>query len=204
MTDLQSKKPSEPVMGRADVLFRFLQLIGKDRPNDVDVYLKQLNIRDENRPIVDQLVDAIIAGDQELYEKYEQARREVGSRNPYGSTEDQAEQHTYEWALGFFLSKWIAFETAIRSMAERVLDNYKAPLPQLLYKLELFSGKDMQVVDYIRRLRNDLVHGFRVPDDQYILEAGKLLDELLAKLRDRLPEDSREMIESILQTTVQP
>lgn len=202
MTNLQGKKVNEPVMGRADVLFRFLQLIGKDRPNDLNVHLEKLNVRDPNRPIVDQLVDVIIAGDKELYERYEQARREVGSRNPYGSAEDQSEQHAYELTLGFFLSKWITFETAIRAMTEKILGDYKTPLPQLFSKLQLFPDEDIRVVDYIRKLRNELVHGRKAPEAQYIVEAGKLLDDLVAKLRERLPEDSRNIIEPVLQNKI--
>lgn len=191
-------------MGRADVLFRFLQLTGMDRPKDINTYLSQLDVKNENRPIADQLIDLIIAGDQQLYEKYEQARREVGSRNPYEAEDQQAEQQAYERAIGYFLLKWIAFEIAIRGLAKATLGNDKAPLNILVRSLSVFSGNDLQSIEYVRQLRNDLVHGVRTPKEEYIIEAGQLIERLLADIKDQLPEDVQVVVTAMLERASLP
>lgn len=188
---------SEPVMGRADVLFRFLHLIGKDRPADIDFYLKDLDVKNEDRPIADQLVDLIIAGDENLYEKYEQARKDVGSRNPYAS-EDERSTESYIHTIGFFLSKWIAFELAVRSIAKEKLGVDHRPFFSILTQLHLISPNDIQSVEYVRKLRNDLVHGIRTPQKEYVVEAGHLIERILGDIKDAIPEETRVVVDAML------
>ena len=188
---------SEPVMGRADVLFRFLHLIGKDRPADIDFYLKDLDVKNEDRPIADQLVDLIIAGDENLYEKYEQARKDVGSRNPYASEDDRSDE-SYLHTIGFFLSKWIAFELAVRSIAKEKLGVDRAPFFSILQQLQLISPNDLQSVEYVRQLRNDLVHGIRTPQKEYVVEAGYLIERMLNNVKDAIPEETRVVVDAML------
>jgi hypothetical protein len=184
-------------MGRADVLFRFLHLIGKDRPADIDFYLKDLDVKNEDRPIADQLVDLIIAGDENLYEKYEQARKDVGSRNPYASEDDRSDE-SYLHTIGFFLSKWIAFELAVRSIAKEKLGVDRAPFFSILQQLQLISPNDLQSVEYVRQLRNDLVHGIRTPQKEYVVEAGYLIERMLNNVKDAIPEETRVVVDAML------
>jgi len=162
-------------MGRADVLFRFLQLAGKNRPKDINEYLHELDPEDE-RPIVDQLVDLIIAGDEQGYDKYDQARKEV-------SLESLDEETRTKQSRPQFLNKWIEFERKLRSIAQSKLGNYTGPLsPSLLQKLEVFSDiHDLQIVETLLRVRNQIVHGADAPEAD-IVEAEKEIERLLNSL----------------------
>lgn len=182
MTNSQDS-PKELIMGRADVLFRFLQLIGADRPTAVDEYLNELDVTKEERPIVDQIVDLMVAGNKDHYEKYEQARREVSARDPYGAKE-YSEERTYESALASFLTKWVEFENEVRTIATQMLGNDRGPLFSLLLKLQLLAGSDMQTIQDIRKLRNDVVHGAKTPKETDLLEGGKQIERLVTSLRD--------------------
>jgi hypothetical protein len=135
----------------------------------------------ERRPIADQIVDRIIAGDKKLYEQYAQARKEVGTRNPYASAEDSEDQSNRERAVGYFMWKWIAFERTLGALAEAKLspDNpIRDYAPRNFIRLLNLPKEKLQQIDYIRDLRNQTVHGTLSPNVPELLEAGKILEEL--------------------------
>jgi len=173
-------------MGRADILLRFLQLIGKDRPQDIEPYLKELDDDTEHRPLADQVVDLIIAGDRNLYGKYEQARKDVGPRNPYSSPESQAVAKGQAHALGNFLSKWIALETELRKEEESVGERSRPFSNSVWYWMRhrnIFTGNTLKQIEYIRQLRNQAVHGIDPPSEATLNDAGNLLEQILSELR---------------------
>lgn len=162
-------------MGRADVLFKFLQLVGKNRASDLDDYLKQVDPQDQ-RPIAEQLVDLIIAGDQEGYEKYNQARKEI---NPES---EHIERGAAKEILPTFLDKWMEMERKVRAIADSKLGGSPRPLSRsLLRKLEIFSDADLKIIDSIQGLRNQIVHGTGARQSD-IIEAEKHILRLLSSL----------------------
>ena len=178
-------KARDLIMGRADVLLRFLQLISKDKPKELDPYLENLDVDTEVRPLVDQIVDRIIAGDDELYEKYARARREVGSRNPYASAEEAARVQGHEEALGSFLSRWITFESTVRRKAgdegSAEIQRRRLPTTRLLDQLSIPPGLREEIA-YIRRIRNQAVHGVETPPPEQLEAAGRFLEQITAQL----------------------
>ncbi len=164
-------------MGRADVLFRFLQLIEKDCPEDLDPYLENLDQDTEIRPLADQIVDAIISGDEALYKTYDQARREVGPRNPYSSADEPREDYTR--ALGFFMTRWIKLETKIRTILQRD-QKTEGRYVSITATLKNFVPPEwLGEIDYIRRLRNEVVHGMDIPNPEQLTAAGQFIDKIL-------------------------
>jgi hypothetical protein len=195
----ESQKQNELVMGRADVLLRFLQLIGKASPAAIDAYLEELDTDTEQRPLSEQLVDRIIAGDGALYEKYAQARKEVGSRNPYSSTDERVSPE-YEKALGFFLARWIELEDRLRQsmpVISPIKSSHSASNPMRLISSSPVVPETLRKeLDIIRRLRNDVVHGMRSPEPDLLMDAGNriagVIDEIEAAelARERVVEQS--------------
>jgi hypothetical protein len=175
-------KAREPVMGRADVLLRFLQKIQKDRPQDIEPYLKNLDADSEQRPLADQIVDRIIAGDKTLYKHYAEARREVGARNPYASPEEAPKDTSRERALGSFMSKWIDLETTLRRLSATTTSGERYKLWSDLVHSATLKPETMRDLDLIRRLRNQAVHGIEAPDAEQLLEAAKVVQKALAEL----------------------
>lgn len=180
------------IMGRADVLLRFLQLTEKDCPEDLQAHLEGLDDDTEHRPLVDQIVDRIIAGDNTLYEKYAQARRDAGSKNPYFSQEDSRRSPNYEQALGFFVTRWTDLENRMRQaamlktdLADPMRHKYATGLWWKVGAVDLDPTLRREF-DYLRRLRNEVVHGIEAPPPKRLMEAGRLVQEIA----EQLPPDN--------------
>lgn len=187
MTDLPTKT-IEPVIGRADVLLRFLQLTGQDRPQDIDEYLADLDADTERRPIVDQIVDRIIAGDRQRYELYAQARREVGPRNPYASAEDSDLARSRGQALGAFMMQWIVLENVLRRIVGQTQDSERQlvfPTSKLLQKVHWLSDEERREINYLRQLRNQVVHGIDAPNEAQLLDAARSVERVSLELQSR-------------------
>jgi hypothetical protein len=167
-------------MGRADVLLRFLQLVGKDSPKELEPFLAHLDQDTEKRPLTDQLVDLIIAGNENLYEKYAQARQEAGSRNPYSSPDEQATPE-YDEALGRFLARWIELEVALRRHLGPDARGTVAfnPISMLAHAAE-FDDSLSRNIKYIRQMRNQVVHGMRTPHPSELLDASRVIQDLIS------------------------
>jgi hypothetical protein len=192
----------EPMMGRADVLLRFLQLIDKDRPQDIEQYLEELDQDTERRPIADQIVDRIIAGDVELYKTYGRARGEVGGRNPYASAEELGQNTSRTQELGAFLEQWIVLETALRRVLEGTQGSARAhvfPTPKLLRRVEWISEDSQADLDYVRWLRNQAVHGVELPNAIQLIEARHFISHVLSKLREEAPENVRQIFDTAVE-----
>ncbi|CAA9437846.1 MAG: hypothetical protein AVDCRST_MAG28-97 [uncultured Rubrobacteraceae bacterium] len=175
-------------MGRADVLLRFLQLISKDSPRELDPYLENLDNDTEERPLVDQIVDSIVAGDEKLYEKYAQARRQVSTRNPYASAEEAVRSRGHEEALGFFMSRWATLESTLRRKSEKEQLTTGAPqrwssIVRLLQRLDVPEPLSEEI-NYIRQIRNQVVHGVETPSEEELRTTGRFLEEIVRRLED--------------------
>lgn len=192
MTNSQTQA-KDLIMGRADILHRFLQLIDKDRPQDLDPYLENLDGNTEQRPLVDQIVDRIITGDKTLYEKYAQAQQEIGSRNPYSSVDESFTNENYVNALGFFMTRWIQLEAkirdAVRSKSPRDTRSFTYDISFFVTIMQLSEGIE-QELQHIRKLRNNAVHGLNVPSQDELFSAGKIIETILAEIenKERLTE----------------
>jgi hypothetical protein len=176
-------------MGRADVLLRFLELISKNKPHDLDPYLDKLDPSDESTPIVDQIVDRIIAGDQQLYEKYAKARQEVGPRNPYGSTEEEPGPRL---AFAKFIARWIDLERELRERA-RAQGLPRSTMavfnPSFLLELGLAKEEVQQFVR-LRGIRNMAIHGMGALDEDELKQASEAISAILDRI-ETLPRATR-------------
>jgi hypothetical protein len=88
-------------------------------------------------------------------------------------------------ALGLFITEWIKFERFLRFLTEsRFAGTHIAPAtsPKSLQRLDVFTQRELAEIDHLRRTRNLLVHGIEVPDAEYISEAGRAIEAILARL----------------------
>jgi hypothetical protein len=185
---------SDPVMGRADVLLRFLQLIGKDHPQDVDALLTDLDRRADSRPIVDQIVDRIISGDPNLYELYARALREAGSRNPYASRTESSTTEEYAGAFGQFITNWIALEAELRSTRYRpaISASTKSPFISLraLIQSSGLPSPLIQELLLLNDIRNRTVHGMVKLPPEELREAANSIIRIREELEPGKPSSS--------------
>lgn len=188
---------SEPVMGRVDILFRFLQRLNNSSDELINNFIADL---DPDRAITEQLVDRVVSGDKEKYALYSQVRSEVGSKNPYNFSEEEELPNTDAHALGYFLSRWIAFEASIRDITqEKVVSSRIFSSPsKLIQSIDIITDDEKLELLQIQRLRNQVVHGVEFPPKEYLFNAGRFVNEILKKLRAYVSEDIQRIIDSIL------
>jgi ppGpp synthetase/RelA/SpoT-type nucleotidyltranferase len=191
-----------PAMGRADILLRFLQLAGLDCPEKLSPLLSDLRIHEGSKPMVEEMVDRLLLRDPQLHPLYAQARQEVAALNPYSATdEDRRNKPVEDRAVRHFLSRWIAFETAVTEavrVAHPEMEGKTGVMStEVLKRLDL-PVEDWQEIDRLRRLRNQVVHGIGFPGSEYLIRSGDHLERLLRKWETVAPEAWRGFIAAAL------
>jgi hypothetical protein len=120
----------------------------------------------------------------------EQAKREVGPYNPYTPLETPEERHP----LDFFLSQWIALESELARLYSATgvrLRPGQISGPAALNALTLqgvFTSEELEQLQLIRHLRNEVVHTNQRPKPQELIDAGRVLESLLERIRSPQPE----------------
>jgi ppGpp synthetase/RelA/SpoT-type nucleotidyltranferase len=173
--------PVEPVMGRADILFRLLQEAKLYRSEDLGAYLDNLDIDTERRPLADQVIDRILASNPNLYEIYLEIRRAVGASAP--GDRSKGGYPSLE-VVGSFLQKWIVLERFSRALLAAKAPSTRRisfPTTAILRRLELPEHLYRQF-ETLRRIRNNLVHGVVIPEEQLLSAADQELDDLIREL----------------------
>lgn len=192
----------EPILGRADVLYKFLQYVELDDPKKLSLYTSGLDPDTDRRPVVDQLVDRILLGNEEFYKFYNKAKKETGSRNPYSIKVDKVSfLSDTKAALGFFLSRWIIFESTLREISNitsigtstaierRPVFNFRH-----LESMGIFDQTTLYEIQSIRRLRNEVVHGIELPPDDVLLNAGNTLEIVLKHIIANVTGEYKDVI----------
>jgi ppGpp synthetase/RelA/SpoT-type nucleotidyltranferase len=184
----------EPLMGRADVLFQLLRGASLDRPKDLYPYLDCVDVAASTQPIADQVADAIIAGNPELYRLLQTARASIGGRNPYDAAVDDGGGSGVDAGLRLFVALWIAFERGVRVLQESM--PYRPPSSWSEYNVHrrepitTFSESEWEQVAWLKALRNRLVHGTEVPDPETVDRANGVLRELLLRVVAAKPAEA--------------
>jgi hypothetical protein len=188
---------SSIIIGRVDVLFRFLQRNDINRAEALNKFITDLNPFDEQRTISNQIIDRIIESSpnqEEMYEKHERAKMDVDA-------------HIANQASMRFISLWIDLETITRLLTQKLnhllptnlrRGNVWQPTASLFKALGLFSHDEeaLEAIERLRRLRNQIVHGIESPIGDYLSENIKLLEKLFLNLKSQASEEAREAIES--------
>lgn len=190
---LQERIQDSPmVIGRADILFRFLQLVDLDRPGKLDKFISELNTTDNQNTISGQIVELILASNPELRKQYEQAKQEVDTR--------RLNQVSLK-----FLSQWMALETILRFIAQvKGLKKWMTitPSANTFIQLGLFEENEqiLSLIEIIRLARNQLVHGLEVPNSDFFNSASGTIEYIIRNLSDEASEDTRNLISSSKET----
>jgi hypothetical protein len=182
------------MMGRADILLRFLQLAGMDRPNDLDRYTENLDASPEAPPLVVQVTDRILADKPELVRKYTQAWEELHQSNPYA--QPASEERNAEAALAFtsFITEWVGLERVMSELFGKArLGDLGAPSPALsrtaiswMVQDKAISPDQRVAINRLRNIRNELVHGRKQPDEKALTAAATEAKNLRLSIEQQL------------------
>lgn len=185
------------LIGRVDILFRFLQLANLDRPDKIDKFLANVSIDTEKKSVVEQVVDEILSEQPVLFEEYLEAKYEIGLRNPYSDSEE-IEMKPSESALGFFMKKWIMFETIITKISAKMNQGDRKhyyPSTKLLENMNLLDDNVRCQLSYLNQTRNELVHGKRIYSNVELISAGESIMRLIKDIRSKVDDDLKKLID---------
>jgi ppGpp synthetase/RelA/SpoT-type nucleotidyltranferase len=190
--DVTATAPKEPILGRVDILFRFIQLARLDRPELLRKYLGDLDPDTERRSVSDQIADHILSSkpDDRLLQLFLEARRAVGSRSPYATNDSIMDSD--DVALGFFMSRWIAFESIVQTLTKGTTQSIRGSKrpPNIMARVVPFVDQEtLNSLYFVRDLRNRTLHGSEPIGAEQLTSAGRILESALTRLIDHAPTD---------------
>jgi len=174
----------DAALGRIDLLFNLLTRLDLMTPDQLTPYIEALHTDTERRPIAEQIIDRLLAEDESRYKTYEEVRTADKALPSFAPEQDRFAEPGMHEAMGFFLSQWIELERLVRTRSPQ--DDRRGPLMptyQALTRLGLLDSESRIDIEWIRRLRNNLVHGIEVPDPVDLWQAGQRLQAIVTRLR---------------------
>jgi ppGpp synthetase/RelA/SpoT-type nucleotidyltranferase len=176
-------------VGRVDLLFRLLTRLELNTPDDLRPYLDLLHGDLEQRPLAEQIIDALIAEDPSRYKTYLAVRAEADVSRAERAYRGEAGYSE----IGEFLVHWARLERLVRDLTPIERQRGVAmPIPSLLERRGMLSPEMRFELDRLRRLRNELVHGFEVPSADYLQEATERLVVLISEIERRNNSSDRQ------------
>ncbi|MFD7745325.1 GTP pyrophosphokinase family protein [Streptomyces sp. NPDC059698] len=174
----------EPVedsgLGRVDLLYGFLVELKFDTASLLQPFLESLHGNLEERPLAEQVIDAVIAADTSRYAVFDSIRTRMGEvKEPHGSARASRNHEM----IGRFMIEWARFEGVVRdAVPMEAEDAALIPLTRLLRKIPYLDDVTRREIDNLRRIRNQLVHGVKVPGSAFLSEALERLEAVTARL----------------------
>lgn len=172
--------PYNAYMGKADILFSFLQKIHMDKPKDICWYIEVAGRLKQTKTIVRKMVDLILEDYPQYYNSYIQAKYETYGITAHLSEEslsfiDRDTEKLYE-----FVELWADLQTKVKKLQQSLgiisasedakVDIYECRLVKMLQ----YVGVGSELIDearYLYNLRNNVLFASELPEDE-ILENG--------------------------------
>ncbi|MEU3723635.1 RelA/SpoT domain-containing protein [Streptomyces sp. NPDC031705] len=168
-------------LGRVDWLFNFLVELDLATPSLLQPFLESLHGNLEQRPLAEQVIDAILAEDASRYAAFDSMRVKMGEAKEPGGPGSGDRHHEL---IGRFMVGWSNLERVIRNLDPSDTDGAKlVPLPRLLDRIPWLDVATRHEIDGLRRIRNLLVHGSKVPGSAFLLEALERIEVITERLR---------------------
>ena len=177
-------------LGRVDLLFALLRDLNLGTPENLARYIDALHSDLERRPLAEQVIDQILSEDPARYSAYERIRAldvsllSVNTPGLSGATQAQE--------IGNFISTWVSYEKLVGSIAA-LNDGHSVGIPATrMLRFLTAVPEELQVsAERLRRFRNELVHGIKIPDADYIRTQTIELQALVNQLRIILEPDTK-------------
>ncbi|MET8938536.1 GTP pyrophosphokinase [Streptomyces rubiginosohelvolus] len=178
----ERKSPvEESGLGRVDLLFQLLTDLEFNTPNSLAPFISSLHENLEERPLADQVIDAIISEDPERYRRFEEIQFQMSFSSMTPPSSDQPT--ISEEIVGRFWSKWTVLEKTLRGLA--VVDPEDTRfmgVGALINRIPNLTEPLKRELDYLRRIRNDLVHSGEIPGAAFLQEAIERIVAVTARL----------------------
>ncbi|WP_394699670.1 GTP pyrophosphokinase family protein [uncultured Anaeromusa sp.] len=178
-------------VGNAELLFRFLKKIGMDHPQDLCEYLKNLDTDLEWHTLTEQFLDALFMNKPEYHPIYQLLQREELSETASGQSRREQLDDAIQKTLGFFLFRWMLFESTMRSLLEGQEIEWTSMSSGIrqLYEWEWIGEDTLKELTRLRALRHVLLHENIPPQGSELLEGAYFLETVIQQLLPHLPAD---------------
>jgi ppGpp synthetase/RelA/SpoT-type nucleotidyltranferase len=176
---------SDTALGRVDLLFDLLKRLGLATPDLLRPYVITLHGDTERRPFAEQIIDQLLGEDDARYKVYEEVRASRPAPGDYGPSLRETIEPDLHEAMGFFLAQWISFERATREKVSRRAGeglSTSVPMFRVLDASGVLDKETRREVEFIRRIRNNFVHGVEVPDATALRQAGERLQAITERI----------------------
>lgn len=172
---------NESALGRVDTLYELLVKLSLTTPEQIRPLIASLHSEVEKRSISDQIVDQVVASDENKYKAYVEIRRK--SEHESLSKTDSAK--TSNEVFGEFMKQWVEFEKTLQeaSRAQGLEGPDFVVSRNLINRFSNLDTESKKKIDWIRSLRNRAVHGHGETDINEMREATLMLKQILKMLR---------------------
>jgi ppGpp synthetase/RelA/SpoT-type nucleotidyltranferase len=183
IADKRSTSLKDSDIGRIDLLFAFLERCHVDTPALLAPYIDAVDSNFEQRPIVEQIIDQLLAEESSRYSIYEAVRSEAHAGL-------DVPDNYYDSQMGKFIRQWIVLEKLIESVGERF--NPSRPSRSLAQNIRLLEKSELvdenlgYEIERIRRMRNSIVHGVEPPSLIDLVESTRIVAALVMQLEKRM------------------
>lgn len=177
-------------LGYFDLLSEFLSQNNLNNSDKINKFLNNLDINSEI-PISDQILESIL-----LENKY--------NNKFYKFINDYVNSNKILPDKGFevYIKSWIIFEKTLRQYYE--INNIERTNMSILsrevfIKNRIFDKNEIQLIDNLRKIRNNVIHGIENLDSNILMIYSKELNLIIKKLLNKITGDSiKEKLESEL------
>lgn len=188
---IEMSKPYNTYMGRADILYKFLQKAELDRPQAICRYIEEAGAVKEPKTIVRKLVDLILEEHPEFYSIYVQAKYESFSMTAHLAEEPLPFTQLGNEKLYQFVKQWAELHTAVKTQFERFKLLYEESEEvdvfegKMLKMLRLIGTADEQIDEarYVYNLRNNVLFAAELPEEEILSNACRYLKKLIALIK---------------------
>lgn len=186
LNQVREKPVCDSCVGNVALLFQFLKAAELNHPQDLLFFIRRMDALDEKKTLCDQLLDAILDDYPEHHAVFQTLRLENKNNNPYQPPAQFHRQHldeSIQKILGFFLFRWMLFETASRNLLQQrnISRTSISNAIRTLREWELLDDDMAERLERLRRLRHSLLYTSTPPPADEIIDGAEFLETILSK-----------------------
>lgn len=184
--------PYNTYMGRADILYRFLQKVSMDKPRDICRYIEVAGSIKQTRTIVRKLVDLILEDCPQYYHQYIEAKYEVFGITAHLSEESLAYLKRDNEKLYKFIELWSQLQIEVKELYDTLqikacedsekADIYECRIIKMLQQIGT-GEEQLDEARYLFNLRNNILFAAELPEDDILENGTKLLSKFLIAVK---------------------
>ncbi len=183
LNQVREKPVCDSCVGNVALLFQFLKAAKLNHPQDLLFFIRRMETLEEQKTLCDQLLDAILNDYPEHHAVLQTLRLE--SANPYQAPAQfhrQRLDESIQKTLGFFLFRWMLFETASRNLLQQrnISRTSVGNAIRMLREWELIDADMSERLERLRRLRHSLLYTATPPLAEEIIDGAEFLENLIA------------------------